>query len=82
MTYISHDKSWRTDFHNKDRDLFAKDRVRDINFNQLKLKVNDTYKKDEKIIMNFEPHNNESVVNKSYLDRKISRVEDHLSLID
>ena len=31
------------------------------------------YKKDEKITTNFEPHNNEDVVSKSYLDTEISK---------
>ena len=33
--------------------VFAKTRVQDINLNQLKLKVNDTYKKDDKITTIF-----------------------------
>ena len=41
-----------------------------MNINQLKFEVHDTYKKDEKITTNFEPVNNENVVNKSYLGEK------------
>ena len=45
MAYISYDISWRSDFYNN---LSAKYRVQDINLNQLKLKVNNSYKKDKK----------------------------------
>ena len=48
-----------------------------INLNQLKLKVNDTYKNDEKIT-NFEPSNDENVINKAYLDEKLSKIEVHI----
>ena len=44
MAYISYHKLWRSDFY---KNISAKDRVRDLNLNQLKLKVNDTYKKDD-----------------------------------
>ena len=39
MAYISNDKLWLSEFYKK---VSAKDRVQDVNFNQLKLKVNDT----------------------------------------
>ena len=39
--------------------------------NQLKLEVHDTYRKDEKITTDFEPINNEDVINKAYLDGKL-----------
>ena len=45
MAYISFDKLWRSEFYNN---VSARDRVQDINLDQLKLKVNDTYKKDGK----------------------------------
>ena len=35
------------------KNVSTKDRVQDRNLNQLKLKVIDTYKKDEKITTNF-----------------------------
>ena len=35
----------------------AKDRVQDINSNHLKLKVNDTFEKNEKITISFQPSN-------------------------
>ena len=50
-----------------------------MNINQLKLEVYDTYKKDEKITTNFEPVNNEDVINKAHLDIKLSKKDGHLS---
>ena len=46
MASISYDKLWWTEFYNN---VSAKDSVQDINLNQLKLKVNDIYRKDEKV---------------------------------
>ena len=40
--YKSYDKLWRSEFYSN---VSAKDRVQDLNLDQLKLKVNDTYKK-------------------------------------
>ena len=56
------------------------DRVQDFKLNQLKLKLNDTYRKNQKITTNFEPHNNGDVVNKTYLDTEKSKKEGHFSL--
>ena len=39
MVYIPYDKLWISEFNNN---VSAKDRVQDINLNQLKLKVNNT----------------------------------------
>ena len=77
MAYICHDKIWRSDFYNN---VSAKARVQDINLNQLILKVNDTYKKNEIITTNIEPHNKETVVRKAYLDTELSKIKGHLSL--
>ena len=60
MDYISYDKFWKSEFY---KIFSAKVRVEHMNFNQLKLKVNDTYKKDEKITTNFESSNDENVLN-------------------
>ena len=62
-------------FHNE---VSAKNRVQD--FNQIKLKVNDTYKKSEKITTDFEISKDEKVKNKAYRDTKLSKVEGQLSL--
>ena len=68
MAYISYNKAWESEFHNI---ISKEDKVQDIDFNQLELEVLDYYKKDEKITTNFEPQNNEDVINKAYLDKKI-----------
>ena len=41
MAYVSYDKLCRRDFYN---DFSAKYIVKDLNLNQIKLKVNDAYK--------------------------------------
>ena len=55
--------------------------MHDININQLKLEVHDTYEKDEKITTSFEPSDNEDVINKAYLDEKLSKLDGHLSFL-
>ena len=39
-------------------------------------------KKDEKITANFEPIDNEDVINKAYLDEKLKKVDGHISYIE
>ena len=51
-----------------------------MNINHLKLEVHDTYKKDEKI-RNFQPTDNEDVINKACLDEK-DKINGHLSLLE
>ena len=80
MAYISYDKLWRSAFYNI---ISAKkDRVQDIIFNQIKLIVNDSYILDAKKTTNFEPSNDEDVINKAYLHTKLSKKEGHSSLIE
>ena len=68
MAYISYNKLWESEF---DDIVSKRDKLQDTNFSQLKLEVHDTYKKDEKITTNFEPVDNEDVINKGYLDDKL-----------
>ena len=79
MAYISHNKLWESEF---DGIVSKRDNLQDLNINQLKLEVHDTYKKDEKITTNFEPVNNEDVINKSYLDEKLKKIDGHISYIE
>ena len=79
MAYKNHDKFWRPYFYSN---VFAKDRVQDINLNQLELKVNDSYKKDEKISTNFEPFDDSDVINEAYLDKNLSKKEGHISYFE
>ena len=62
--------------------MFAEDKVPDKSFNQLKLKVNGTFKEGEKTTTNFEPSKDGNIISKAYTHTKISRVEGHLSLIE
>ena len=47
----------------------------DFNLSHIKLKVNDTYKKDEQITTEYEPSNDEDVISKAYLDEKVFKTE-------
>ena len=79
MAYKSCDRLWRSDFYNKDSE---KDRVQDINLNQIKLKVNYTYDKDEKTATNVEHVKDEDVVMKTFLDVTITEAKGHMSNIE
>ena len=76
MAHISYERLWGREFYNN---VSPKDRVQDININQLKLKINDTYKKDKKLKKNFEPSDDPDVINKAYLDDKLSKLQSHIS---
>ena len=76
MAYISYNKLWESEF---DGIVSKRDKLQDLNNNQLKLEVHDAYKKDEKITTNFEPVDNEDVINKSYLDEKLKKIDGHIS---
>ena len=76
MAYISYNKLWEIEF---DGIVSKRDKLQDLNINQLKLEVHHTYKKDEKITTNFEPNDNEDVINKGYLISKLLKIDGHLS---
>ena len=79
MAYISYNKLWESEF---DGIVSKGDKLQDININQLKLEVQDTYKKDEKITTTFEAVDNEDVKDKSYLDSKLMKIDGHLSKLE
>ena len=79
MAYISYNKLWESEF---DGIVSKRDRLQDSNFSQLKLEVHDSYKKDEKLTTNFEPNDNEDVINKGYLDSKLLKIDGHLSELE
>ena len=79
MAYISYNKLWESEF---DGIVSKRDKLQDSNINQLKLEVHDTYKKDEKLTTNFEPTNDEGVINKCYLDEKILKINGQLSKLE
>ena len=79
MAYISYNKLWESEF---DGIVSKRDKLQDLNNNQLKLEVHDTYKKNEKITTNFEPIDNTDVINKGYLDEKLLKINGHLSKLE
>ena len=70
MAYFSYNKLWESEF---DGIVSKRDKLQDLNINQLKLEVHDTYKKDEKITTNFKANDDEDVINKGYLDEKLKK---------
>ena len=79
MAYISYNKLWESEF---DGIVSKTDKLQDLNIDQIKLEVHDTYKKDEKISKNFEPIDNSDVINKGYLDEKLLNINGHLSKLE
>ena len=78
MAYISYNKLWESEFDI----VSAIDKMEDLNINQSKLEVHDTYKKDEKITTDFVPTDNTDVTNKAYLDEKLLKINGHLSFLE
>ena len=66
MAYYSYEKIWRSECYNN---VLAKNKDQYINLNKLKLKLNDTYRKNENSATNFELSNDEDVINEAFLDR-------------
>ena len=79
MAYISYNKLWESEF---DGIVSKRDKLQDINFNQLKLEVHDTYTKDEKLTTNFEPVDDKDVINRACLDEKLIKLNSHLSKLE
>ena len=79
MAYISYNKLWESEF---DGIVSKRDKLQDLNITQLKLEVHDTYKKDENLTTNFEPVDNEDVINKAYLDEKLIKINGHISKLE
>ena len=79
MAYISYNKLWENEF---DGIVSKRDRLQDLIYNQLKLEVHDSYKKNEKLTTNFEPTDNSDVKNKVYVDNKYLKINGHLSKLE
>ena len=79
MAYISNNKLWESEF---DGIVSERDKLQDLNINQLKLEVHDIYRKDEKLTTNFEAFDNKDVINKGYLDSKLMKIYGHLSKLE
>ena len=75
MAYNSYNNLWECEF---DHIVSKKDKVQVIKNNQLKLKVHDTYKKDEQLTTNFQSTDDEDVISKAYLDDKLLKMNGHL----
>ena len=79
MAYISYNKLCEREF---DGIVSKRDKLQDLNINQLKLEVHDTYIKDEKTTTNFEAVDESDVINKGYLDSKLLKINGHLSKLE
>ena len=79
MAYISYNKLWESEF---DGIVSIRDKLQDLNINNLKLEVHDAYKKDEKISTDVEPIDNSDIINKGYLDEKLLKINAHLSKLE
>ena len=79
MAYISYNKLWESEF---DGIVSRRDKLQDLNINNSKFEVLDTYKKDEKLTTNFEAVDDKDVINKVYLDSKLLKIDGHLSKLE
>ena len=79
MAFISYNKFWESEF---DSIVSKRDKLQDLNINQLKLEIHDTFKKDENLTTNFKPIDNEDVIKKAYLDEKIKKIDGHISYLE
>ena len=79
MAHISCKKLWESEF---DGIVSKRDKVQDLNINQLRLEVLDTYKKDEKLTTKIEPNDDSDRINKSYLDDKLLKPNGHSTKLE
>ena len=77
MAYISYTNLWESEFNN----TVSEDKVQDMNVNQIKLEVHDSYKKDQKLTTNFEAIKDEDLLNKAYVDKNLLNIDRHVSFI-
>ena len=79
MAYLGKNIIWEIEFANT---VFKKDKLQDMNTNQLKIEIYDIYKKAEKLTKKFKAVINSDVINKAYLDEKLLKTNRHLSLLE
>ena len=79
MAYISYNKEWESEFVNT---VSKKDKVQVNNNYQLKLQINDSCEKDEKITTIFKAVDDSDVINEAYIDEKLIKRNGHLSLLE
>ena len=79
MAYISYGNLWESEF---DGIVSKRDKLQDLNVNQLNLEVDDFYKKAEEITTDFEAVYDKDVISKTYLDKKLKKKDRHISYIE
>ena len=79
MACISYNNVWRREFYKK---VSATDKEQVKILNQLKIKVNDAFKKDEKISTIFESSDDSDVINRAQPDTNLSKREGQVSFIE
>ena len=79
MAYISYNKVWESEF---DGIVSKRDKLQDLDINQLELGIHDAYKKAQKITRNFEAVDDEDVINKGYLDETLLKITGPLSKLE
>ena len=75
MAYFSYKNLWESEC---DSIVSRRDKLQDLNNNPLELEVNETYKKDEKITTNFEPTDDQDVINKAHLNENLVKINGQL----
>ena len=78
MAFPSYNESLESELVNI---VFKRDKLQHLNINQSKLQVKYSYKRDEKIATDFEPIIKEHVINKAYLDEKLSKTNGRLTIL-
>ena len=68
MAYITFNNLWESEI---DCIVSKRDKLQDLNINQIKLEVHGTYKKDEKITADFEAVDDKDVISKAYLGEEL-----------
>ena len=79
MAHISNNKLSESE---SDGIVSKRDKLQDLNINQLKLELHDSYKKDEKFTTNLKPTDDSDVMNKDYLEEKLKKIDGHISYIE
>ena len=75
---MSYNKLWESEF---DGIVSKRDKLQDDNISQIKLKINEANKTDEKTTTTFEAVNHEDVINKAYQDEKLKKIDGRISYI-
>ena len=60
--------------------LFLKQNVQDMKIKELKFEAQGTFKKNENITTNFQPLDDEDVINKAYPDEKIKNTRSLINI--